>query len=106
MIGGELLTLAASAAILYLPTGIAPHYLLGLLLGIGSGAAMIPYSIIKKVNPDNVKGSATGAINFLVFTFSVLLTPVFGHLLARIAAGNALTLLVFQEAGVWLLGVS
>ena len=44
-----------------------PPYLLGFLLGFGSGAAMIPYSIIKEVNPDNVKGSATGAINFLVF---------------------------------------
>jgi len=104
LIGGALLMLAASAAILYLPADIAPHYIFGLLLGIGSGAAMIPYSIIKEVNPDNVKGSATGAINFLVFTFSALLTPVFGHLLARIAAGNALTLRVFQEAGVWLLG--
>ena len=25
---------------------------------------MIPYTIIKEVNPDEVKGSATGAINF------------------------------------------
>jgi MFS family permease len=104
LLGGALLMLAASAAILYLPAGVAPPYLFGLLLGIGSGAAMIPYSIIKEVNPDNVKGSATGAINFLVFTFSALLTPVFGHLLARIAAGNPLTLPVFQAAGAWLLG--
>jgi len=27
---------------------------------------MIPYSIIKEVNPDHAKGSATGAMNFLV----------------------------------------
>jgi hypothetical protein len=37
---------------------------LGFLLGFGSGAAMIPYSIIKEVNPDHAKGSATGAMNF------------------------------------------
>jgi MFS family permease len=104
LIGGALLMLLASAAILYLPVGIAPPYMFGLLLGIGSGAAMIPYSIIKEVNPDNVKGSATGAINFLVFTLSALLTPVFGHLLARLAGGASLTLPVFQQAGAWLLG--
>ncbi|GFM58183.1 MFS transporter [Pseudomonas cichorii] len=103
MIGGALLMLVSCSAILYLPAGIAPPYLFGLLLGIGSGAAMIPYTIIKEVNPDNVKGSATGAINFLVFTFSALLTPVFGHLLSRIAAGGDMSLAVFQQAGDYLL---
>ena len=39
---------------------------------------MIPYTIIKEANPDNVKGSATGAINFVVFSFSACLAPVFG----------------------------
>jgi hypothetical protein len=53
----------------YLPAGVAPPYVLGLLLGIGSGAAMAPYTVIKEVNADNVKGSASGAINFLVFAF-------------------------------------
>jgi CRP/FNR family cyclic AMP-dependent transcriptional regulator len=40
--------------------------------------AMIPYSIIKEVNPDEVKGSATGAINFLVFVMSAFAAPAFG----------------------------
>jgi len=83
--------------LVYLP-GVAPPYLLGLLLGIGSGAAMIPYSIIKEVNPDDVKGSATGAINFLVFTLSALLAPAYGWLLNSLADGGKLTLLVFQNA--------
>jgi MFS family permease len=104
LIGGALLMLISSAAILYLPAGIAPPYVFGLLLGVGSGAAMIPYSIIKEVNPDNVKGSATGAINFLVFTLSALLTPVFGRMLAHLANGANLTMPVFQHAGAWLLG--
>jgi hypothetical protein len=41
---------------------------------------MIPYTIIKEVNADEVKGSATGAINFLVFTLSALMAPVYGVL--------------------------
>ena len=98
LIGGSVLMLAATASLIYLP-GVFPPYLLGLLLGIGSGAAMIPYSIIKEVNPDDVKGSATGAINFLVFTLSAVLAPAYGWLLNELAGGGKLTLAVFQNAG-------
>ena len=56
LIGGALLMLAASAASSTCPAS-SPPYVLGLLLGIGSGAAMIPYSIIKEVNPDKVKAA-------------------------------------------------
>jgi hypothetical protein len=77
---------------------IRPPFLLGLLLGIGSGAAMIPYSIIKEIDPDEVKGSATGAINFLVFTLSALLAPAYGWLLNSFAGGGKLTLGAFQSA--------
>src|SRR5262249_6759962 len=47
------------------------------IFGIASGVAMIPYSVIKEVNPDNVKGSATGAINFLVFGITAIIGPIF-----------------------------
>lgn len=97
LIAGSLLMLAATVMVVYLP-GVAPPYLLGLLLGIGSGAAMIPYTIIKEVNPDEVKGSATGAINFLVFTLSAVLAPAYGWLLNSLAGGGKLALSVFQEA--------
>ena len=97
LMAGGLLMLGATVVLVYLP-GTAPPYVLGLLLGIGSGAAMIPYSIIKEVNPDDVKGSATGAINFLVFTLSALLAPAYGWLLNRLAGGGKLTLAVFQDA--------
>jgi MFS family permease len=97
LIGGALLMLVASMAVVWLP-GVVPPYVLGLLLGIGSGAAMIPYSIIKEVNPDEVKGSATGAINFLVFTLSALLAPAYGWLLNDLAGGGKLTEAVFQHA--------
>ncbi|WOD13842.1 MFS transporter [Paraburkholderia kirstenboschensis] len=103
LIGGALLMLASGAGIFYLPAGVAPPYVLGLLLGIGSGAAMLPYTVIKEVNPDKVKGSASGAINFLVFTFSALLTPLYGKLLAHLANGGAMDLPVFRSAGACLL---
>src|SRR6201997_5573980 len=48
---------AAQISLHFLPISIK----IGMLIfGIASGAAMIPYSVIKEVNPDNVKGSATG----------------------------------------------
>jgi len=99
LIGGAALMLVMSIVILHMPGGMAPPYWAGLLLGLASGATMIPYTIIKEVNPDEVKGSATGAINFLVFSFSALMAPVFGWLLARASAGGALTLSAFEEAG-------
>jgi MFS family permease len=100
LIGGAAVMLLASLAILYLPHGIVPPYLAGLLLGIGSGAAMIPYTIIKEVNADEVKGSATGAINFLVFTLSALMAPTYGWVLVKLSGGGTLGLEVFQKAGV------
>jgi hypothetical protein len=59
---------------------------------------MIPHSIIKEVNPDEVKGSATGANDFLVFTLGPLLTPAYGWLLTSLAGGGKLTLSIFQNA--------
>ena len=96
---GVVLMLVSMAAILYLPPNTAPHYLLAFLLGFGSGAAMIPYSIIKEANPDEVKGSATGAINFLVFVISAAGAPAFGWLLQKFAGGAALQLPNFVEGG-------
>ncbi|RDK07818.1 hypothetical protein DN412_23710 [Cupriavidus lacunae] len=65
---------------------------------------MLPHTIIKEFNSDDVKGSATGAINFLVFTFGALLTPAYGKVLAHIANGGAMNLAVFRAASMWLIG--
>jgi MFS family permease len=97
------LMLVCGLALLYLPPNSFPPYVLGFLLGFGSGAAMIPYSIIKEVNPDEVKGSATGAINFLVFVMSAFAAPLFGGLLQKLAGGAGLSLEVFQTGGGYLL---
>jgi MFS family permease len=53
------------------------NWLTLLVFGIASGAAMIPYTIIKEANPDKVKGSATGGMNFLTFSVTAALGPVF-----------------------------
>ena len=98
VLGGAALMLAAMLAIAYLPPETFPPYLLAFLLGFGSGAAMIPYSIIKEVNPDNAKGSATGAMNFLVFVMSALVSPALGWWLHRLAGGGAITLDQFVAA--------
>jgi MFS family permease len=99
LFAGIALMLVSIAAIMYMPPNSLPPYVLGFLLGFGSGAAMIPYSIIKEVNPDEVKGSATGAINFLVFTMSAFGAPLAGWVLQKLSAGAALSLPVFQIGG-------
>jgi MFS family permease len=100
LIAGALLMLVAALTILYVPAHTFPPYLLGFLLGFGSGGAMIPYSSIKELNPDEVKGSATGAINFLVFVMSAFMAPAYGWLLMKLSAGGPMTLSVFQRGGV------
>ncbi len=99
LITGAVFMLAMTLAILYLPQSILPPYVAGLLLGIASGVAMIPYTVIKEVNPDEIKGSATGAINFLVFTFSAMMAPAYGWTLQRLSDNGVLSSLVFQKAG-------
>jgi MFS family permease len=76
------------AWILYGPADVLPPYFLALVAGVGSGAAMLPYTVIKEANPPNVSGTATGVVNFINFTFSALLGPVFGGLLMS-AKGEA-----------------
>jgi MFS family permease len=89
IVAGGLLLFACLAWILYGPIGILPPYLLGLVTGIASGAAMLPYTVIKEANAPEVSGTATGVINFLNFTFSALLGPVFASLLRDAADGAA-----------------
>jgi MFS family permease len=86
--GGAILLLCCLGWILYGPADVLPPYVLGLLAGIGSGAAMLPYTVIKEVNPPEASGTATGVVNFLNFTFSALLGPVFGWILYAISGGS------------------
>ncbi len=89
IIGAAVLLLACLAWILYGKADVFPPYVLGLVAGLASGAAMLPYTVIKEANPPQFGGTATGVINFLNFTFSALLGPVFGWILLRVSGGAA-----------------
>lgn len=106
LIVGASLMIASLLQLLYLPT-LYPAYVSTFILGVASGAAMIPYSIIKESNPDSVKGSATGAINFLTFGVTSLLGPLFSYLYGNtlLTAANKET--HFQNAGMfWVICIS
>ena len=85
--GAAIVLLACLAWILYGIPGVFPPYVLGLITGIASGAAMLPYTVIKEANPPQFGGTATGVVNFLNFTFSALLGPVFGWILQTVSGG-------------------
>jgi len=87
LVGAAIVLLGCMAWILYGQSGVFPPYVLGLIAGIASGAAMLPYTIIKEANPPQYGGTAAGVINFLNFTFSALLGPVFGWILQRVSSG-------------------
>jgi MFS family permease len=89
IIGGAVTLLACLAWILFGPADLLPPYLLGLVTGLASGAAMLPYTVIKEANPPQMSGTSTGVINFINFTFSALLGPVFANLLLRASGGAA-----------------
>jgi MFS family permease len=96
LLGGALLMLVAAIAAVYLPEGVLPRYSVPLVLGIGSGAAMIPFTMIKEANPPEVKGTAAGVMNFLVFLTTGIMSPFVSHLMTP-ALDAPLTLHKFQE---------
>ena len=88
IVGAGVVLAATLALILYGPRGMFPPFTLALIAGIASGAAMIPYTVIKEANRPEHGGTATGVINFINFSFSALLGPVFAGLLARASGGG------------------
>jgi MFS family permease len=97
IIGAAIILFGCIAWILYGTPGVFPPYVLGLIAGIVSGAAMLPYTVIKEANPPQFGGTATGVVNFLNFTFSALLGPVFGWILGNVSGGASLELQHFQS---------
>ena len=82
IVGSVVIMILAGVQIGFQPLPI-PVKMAMFIFGVGSGAAMIPYSIIKEVNPDNVKGSAAGGINFLVFGITAFLGPVYANQIGK-----------------------
>ncbi len=99
LIVSAVLLFNSMAWILFGPGHLLPPYVLGLFTGIVSGAAMLTYTIIKEANPPEFGGTAAGVVNFLNFTFSALLGPVFGWSLQQVSGGAShLELPHFQRA--------
>src|ERR1700742_1324205 len=106
LIGGAVVMFCAAALITF-STGHLAAEVGCLIFGIASGAAMIPYTIIKEVNPDEVKGSATGGINFLTFGVTAVIGPIFADLLGKGFASTQNHIAHFRASGVfWLAGIA
>lgn len=99
ILAGALLLLAVLAWVLFGDPAILRGPIVGIAMGIASGVAMIPYTVIKEANPPELGGSATGVINFINFTFSALLGPVFGARLMRAPGESELSGLAHYQAG-------
>src|SRR5277367_2172417 len=105
LIGGAVVMLLAAAGITF-STGHTAAEIGCFIFGVASGAAMIPYTIIKEVNPDEVKGSATGGINFLTFGVTALIGPIFADLLGKGFASTQNHVAHFRESGIfWIAGI-
>jgi MFS family permease len=96
IIGGASVLLACLAWILYGPAGVLPPYLLGLIAGIASGAAMLAYTVSKEANPPHLSGTSAGAVSFLNLTFSALVGPVFAWLMKTFGAAQPTPLESYQ----------
>jgi MFS family permease len=97
--GGTIMLLAVVTWVLFGNPEILRGHTVGILMGIASGAAMLPYSVIKEANPPELGGTATGVVNFLNFTFSALLGPVFGSRLVEMPQGDINLALAHYQAG-------
>jgi MFS family permease len=98
ILAGTLALLAMFAWVLFGDPAVLRGAAVGILMGIASGAAMLPYTVIKEANPPELGGSATGVINFINFTFSALLGPVFGSRLLRMSeSGDGKALEQYQS---------
>jgi MFS family permease len=96
---GAVMLLAVVTWVLFGNPEILRGHTVGILMGIASGAAMLPYTVIKEANPPELSGTATGVVNFINFTFSALLGPVFGARLVEMPEGDTSLALAHYQAG-------
>ena len=107
LVGAAAVLFVCLAWILFGSAELLPPYLLGTVTGVASGSVMLLYTVIKEANPPELNGTATGVVNFLNFTLSALLGPVFAALLHEVSNGSGeLELSHYQRAfGPMLAGV-
>jgi MFS family permease len=97
IIGAAAILLGCLALILFGPSGIFPPFSLALVAGIASGAAMLPYTVIKEANRPEHSGTATGVINFIVFALTAVIGPILAGLMTRAAGDGESGLAKYQE---------
>jgi sugar phosphate permease len=97
IIGSAAALLVCLVWILYGVPEFLPPYVLGTLTGIVSGAAMLPYTVIKEANPPDVGGSATGVAGFLNLGMTAVLGPIFaGRLVPDASASGPIAAEAYQ----------
>lgn len=105
LMAGALIMILAISQMIFLPD-LLSAYTTNFIFGVASGAAMIPYSVIKESNPDEVKGSATGAINFITFGVTTLLNPIFSKFFGQTLSQGINKSMHFQFTGLfWIAGI-
>ena len=98
IIGGGAFLFGCLAIILFDKVEMFPRYALGLVAGMASGAAMIPYTVVMEVNRPEHSGTAIGFLNFVNFVLAALLGPIFGLLLKSTSVSAKTGLVHFQIA--------
>ena len=88
IVAGASVLCACLVWILYGAPGTVPPYVVGLIAGIASGAAMLPYTVAKEANPPELSGTASGVVTFVIFTFSAVLGSVFAGILEHVSGGS------------------
>ena len=94
--GGACVLLACLAWILYGTPGVFPPFVVGLVAGIASGAAMLTYTVAKEANPPHLSGTSAGAISFLNLTFSAIVGPLFAWIMNNFGAARPTALESYQ----------
>jgi MFS family permease len=98
ILGSAAVLLVTMFVILYGPVTAFPPYVLGLVMGIASGATMLTYTVIKEANRPEYSGTATGVVNFINFSFSALLGSALAGRLTEASGGGERELVHYQAA--------
>ena len=88
IIGSAAVLFACVAWVLYGRPGSVPSYVMGTVMGLSSGGAMLPYTVAKETQPRALGGTTTGVVNFLTFTLSALLGPAFAWAMVKVSGGG------------------
>jgi MFS family permease len=100
ILGASAVLFFCLAWILYGTTDVFSPKVIGLIAGIASGSAMLLYTVIKEVNPPQLGGTAIGVVNFLNFTLSALLAPLFAWILQNVSGAEQTELQHYQTTFV------